>query len=1009
MRSTAPAESRPTVERPLRFRWLRARRIAFFGLVSTTALAGAALMAGIVGADGFSVLEGVILALFVPTFAWIVVPFWTAVVGFGLLLFRIDPLTLGRNRAPKGSPPDGEPLAARTALLVPVHEEDPMGVEARVSAMAASLASCGQAGAFHVHLLSDTRTPDVARAEEAAFARLQGMRPDTPISYRRRPDNTGRKAGNIGEFLERCGHRYDYAVVLDADSLMAGDTLVRMVRRMDANPGLGLLQTVPLPVRQASFFGRLVQFAATLYGPMLAAGAAFWQGPTANYWGHNAIFRVRAFRDHARLPRLPGRPPLGGEVLSHDFVEAALLRRGGWEVVLDPSLEGSWEEVPGTVAAFARRDRRWAQGSLQHLRLLGLPGLHALSRLHLFLGAMGYVSSLLWLLILLAGSAYVFLPELPALPLPGGALLLPPLSISLLAVTAGVLFVPKALGVVLGLVHRRAEFGGVARLAAGALAEGVVSVLLAPIMMLHHARSVVAICLGRSVEWRPQDRGPTGMSWAAAARAGGAATAVGLAWGGLTLALSPPFFLWMTPIFAGLLLAVPLERLSGSVAAGRRAARLGIFVTPPEVRTPAEVAAVTRAMPDPAAASGVVSPGPSLPPPIPSAPEGVRMYNAERGLFELQRGRPLLIRGSERADDPGHRLVLPVEGLDDVRLERLRTLCGAPASLVVTSHRARAMGWSLGAAPTPPSAYALPLVGSVSALRVTALASGPLQGSGDGHRSVRAGGEAEAAGLALARLGQLLPAVVACPVPDPMPPVLARALDEGTILQTSADEVDALTVSSGVRVVRISEAPVPLPDEEDSRFILFREPSGFVEHVAIVVGSPEAWPDPVPVRLHSACFTGDLFGSLRCDCGEQLRGSMTHIAERGGGVLLYLAQEGRGIGLGNKFRAYTLQETGLDTIDADGTLGFGADERRYDIAIQMLHEIGVRRIELVTNNPEKLDAFEGAGIEVVRRQPLHGRLNRHNRPYVEAKVRRAGHWLHTMLGQGRPEERPASG
>jgi GTP cyclohydrolase II len=258
---------------------------------------------------------------------------------------------------------------------------------------------------------------------------------------------------------------------------------------------------------------------------------------------------------------------------------------------------------------------------------------------------------------------------------------------------------------------------------------------------------------------------------------------------------------------------------------------------------------------------------------------------------------------------------------------------------------------------------------------------------------------AEAAGLSLAHLARLLPAVVSVPVDRGGTPELERALGSGEILQAATGEIREFVDSARARVVRVSEAPVPLSEAEDSRFTLFRETFGLAEHVAIQVGDPADWPDPVPVRLHSACLTGDLFGSLRCDCGEQLRGSMSLFAARGGGVLLYLAQEGRGIGLGNKFRAYSLQETGLDTIDADSTLGFGADERRYDVAVQILHELGIRRVELLTNNPDKMEALEEAGIEVVRRRPLHGRLNRHNLPYVEAKVHRAGHWLHEMLSQ----------
>ena len=202
-----------------------------------------------------------------------------------------------------------------------------------------------------------------------------------------------------------------------------------------------------------------------------------------------------------------------------------------------------------------------------------------------------------------------------------------------------------------------------------------------------------------------------------------------------------------------------------------------------------------------------------------------------------------------------------------------------------------------------------------------------------------------------------------------------------------------------LEVTHVSEAPVPLEETEHTRFILFRETHGFFEHVAVLIGDRSSWPDPVPVRLHSACLTGDLFGSLRCDCGEQLQGSLEIMAAQGGGVLLYLEQEGRGIGLGNKLRAYSLQEEGLDTVDADGALGFGADERRYDSAVEILRRLGLERIRLLTNNPEKVRAVREGGIEVVDRQPLQGTLNRHNLPYMRAKARRAGHWLEDMLAQ----------
>jgi len=229
----------------------------------------------------------------------------------------------------------------------------------------------------------------------------------------------------------------------------------------------------------------------------------------------------------------------------------------------------------------------------------------------------------------------------------------------------------------------------------------------------------------------------------------------------------------------------------------------------------------------------------------------------------------------------------------------------------------------------------------------------------------------------------------------------ARALGEplasGAILSVTTAQIEALAGNVQVEITHVSDGPVPLEEAEDARFVCFREANGILEHVAILIGTREHWPDPVPVRLHSACLTGDLFGSLRCDCGQQLRGSLRVFAARGGGVLLYLAQEGRSIGLANKLRAYALQQEGLDTVDADCTLGFGADARRYDAAVEMLRHLRIERIQLLTNNPEKVRALQAAGINVVDRLPLYGTLNRHNLPYVQAKVDRAGHWLADML------------
>jgi GTP cyclohydrolase II len=368
-------------------------------------------------------------------------------------------------------------------------------------------------------------------------------------------------------------------------------------------------------------------------------------------------------------------------------------------------------------------------------------------------------------------------------------------------------------------------------------------------------------------------------------------------------------------------------------------------------------------------------------------------HKAERGLFEVRQGRALCVT---TADPQESVLVAAVEGLGSERLRQLRAL-GLPLRLVLTHHRAQAMGIVLNGSG---GALSLALAEGATPEAILQLAMAPgITFPGNGSRpGLRPASPAESAGLALIRFGRLLPALVGVAA-DRDTSELGRWVGDGTVLEVSQADVDSVVLRSGIEVTHVAEAPVPLADAEHSRFVFFREGGGFLEHVAVLIGAREEWPDPVPARLHSACLTGDLFGSLRCDCGEQLRGSLRHFQRRGGGVLVYLAQEGRGIGLGNKIRAYTLQEEGLDTVDADGTLGFGADERRFDAGVAILRHLGIERVELLTNNPEKVRAVEEGGVQVAQRTPLYGGLNRHNLRYVQAKVDRSGHWLKDMISQ----------
>jgi membrane glycosyltransferase len=595
-----PGTAAATVRIPGR----RLRLPLYAALVAATTLWGVLRMLDLMRVGGLTALEGLILVLFALTFGWIALAFWSAVLGFVLRALRRDPLTLERRPVPsdrlgagtgEGS---GPALTTRTALLMPVHNEDPERVIQGLEAVRRSLEATGQGEAFHIFLLSDTTDPAIARQEEAAWrAWREGVARAERLFYRRREVNAGRKAGNIADFCRRWGTHYDFMVVLDADSIMAGGTLVELARFMEANPEAGLVQTVPLPARQTTLFGRLLQFAGCLHSPLLATGQGFWQGDAANYWGHNAILRVQAFTDHCGLPVLPGEPPLGGEILSHDFVEAALLRRAGWKTYLRPDLGGSWEEVPENLLDYAVRDRRWAQGSLQHLRLVAARGFHPVSRIHFLMGAMGFLSSALWLLMLLAATAWVLLAEagreggpawLPAW-LADGTLPALASALPLLTATAILLFLPKGMALGVALMREREAWGGGVRLTLSALLEALFAVVVAPIMMLIHTRFVLAILAGKNVGWDAQPRRARAIPWKEAWRRTGWVAAAGTAWTAVTLVFSAPFVLWLSPILVGLLVVAPLVRWTSAPGAGIATRRRRILLVPAEVVLPAEL------------------------------------------------------------------------------------------------------------------------------------------------------------------------------------------------------------------------------------------------------------------------------------------------------------------------------------------------------------------------------------------------------------------------------------
>ena len=340
-----------------------------------------------------TLLQGLMIFFFTISLAWIAFAAGSVIAGASK---RRDP-------APPPAEGTGDTL---TALVMPIYNEDPTRTTAALQAMAEALGQMGANGAFEIAVLSDSTDADAWIRETVAIDGLRrSLASVMPVWYRRRWRNVARKSGNIEDFVTRWGGRYDHMIVLDADSLIDAPTLTRLVRMMHADPALGILQTAPQLIGARTFFGRLQQFAACAYGPVISRGLAAWSGDSANYWGHNAIIRVRAFADCCGLPELEGRKPFGGHVLSHDFVEAALMRRGGWKVRMATDCGGSWEESPPSLIDVAIRDRRWAQGNLQHMKVIGASGLSFASRLHLGIGIMSYLSSPLWLLMLGIGFA----------------------------------------------------------------------------------------------------------------------------------------------------------------------------------------------------------------------------------------------------------------------------------------------------------------------------------------------------------------------------------------------------------------------------------------------------------------------------------------------------------------------------------------------------------------------------------------------------------------------------
>lgn len=580
----APAESTAPSLKPYSGMPVAWRRRLVLALNLITILAIGILVYRVLSPTRFFGPETVMLAGFLLATPWTVLGFWNAVIGLVLLHGFGNPARSVYAFYPEGSEAQPKRLESMTALTVFLRNEDPAPAYARLDAIWKSLRSTGLDRHFRLFVLSDTSDAQIARAEDDGFERLAAMIEDgggNPPVYRRRLVNTGFKAGNIEEFLQEYGQDYDFFLPLDSDSVMAGDVIVRLVAALERHPEIGILQTLVVGMPAESGFARLFQFGMRHGMRSFTMGSAWWNADCGPYWGHNALIRTGAFLAHCRLPVLPGKPPLGGHILSHDQLEAAFMRRGGYEVRVLPIESRSYEANPPTLIEFARRDLRWCQGNMQYWRFLFAPGLKAISRFQVLQAILMYMAPPAWIAMTFAATWKGVSSGFVAADIELGFWLF--VTIFLMSIS------PKIAGVIDVVLTpgKMRGYGGAGRFLASTFVEIVASMLMAPIIAVYVSLFLIGLLFGRSVTWSGQNRDQLGVSLPTAAKAMAVQTVIGVALavaiyhrGGLTTAL------WALPFVGGLCLAIPFTIVTASTAFGRISTRLGLFAIPEESRMP---------------------------------------------------------------------------------------------------------------------------------------------------------------------------------------------------------------------------------------------------------------------------------------------------------------------------------------------------------------------------------------------------------------------------------------
>jgi membrane glycosyltransferase len=573
------------------------RRILFFSLVLLLTTLAAWVMADILWRGGMNSCEIAILVLFAILLMPVSFGVVQALTGFIVLCRRRDPARL-LSLLENADTPVELPV---TAVVLPIFNEDVSRVYEGLRAIYRSVEKTGSLARFDFFILSDSNDPNKWIEEEMAWAELcKQVHGFGRIFYRKRKIALNRKSGNISDFCRRWGSKYRYMVILDADSVMSGDCLIKLAQLMELHPQAGIIQAAPVQAMSESCFGRFMQFAGTLYGPVFQAGLNFWQADEGNYWGHNAIIRLAPFIEHCALPDLPASKIPRAKYMSHDYVEAALMRRAGYEVWLAYGLGGSYEGGPPTLTDMAKRDRRWCRGNFQHSWLMLSPHVRPINRLHLLLGIMSYLSSPIWLFFMLLGTLQFVIASrftqrtfdydvgLSSFLDIGGNRL----AVILFTTTISLLFLPKLLGLLLILFNQQTAkpFGGRLRATVSVLLEHLTSMLITPILMLFHSRFVLGVMAGQEVGWGTQRRGgDDGIEWGEAIEAHWGHALIGTVWGILAWWINPAFFWWMSPIFIGLVCSIPLSVLLSKISIGAALQRMGLFVTPQESNPPLEL------------------------------------------------------------------------------------------------------------------------------------------------------------------------------------------------------------------------------------------------------------------------------------------------------------------------------------------------------------------------------------------------------------------------------------